>query len=91
MRLSIPIPHFSDVLLALLAQYDEHGLYLTSVGRPSVCLSVCLSQLSQTAAAGLLLWARPAGDVDRLLYGAEQCGVLRENAGSATLSAHVGS
>ena len=40
----------------------------------SVCLSVCLSvRLSHpaehAAAAGLLLWARRAGDIDRLLHG----------------------
>jgi len=36
--------------------------------RPSVCPSVCLSQ---QRAAGLLLWARRAGDVDRLLHDVE--------------------
>jgi len=41
-------------------------------------------------AAGLLLWARPAGDIDRLLHGAQQRGMRRANAGSATLSAYVG-
>jgi len=38
---------------------------------PSVCLSVCLSQHGHTAAnellQGLLLWARRAGDIDRLV------------------------
>jgi len=38
---------------------------------------------STPAAAGLLLWARRAGDVDRLLR--------RANTGSTTLSAYVGS
>ena len=42
--------------------------------RPSVCLSVCLSvcpiyQPLQQRAAGLLLWARRVGDIDRLLHG----------------------
>jgi len=47
------------------------------------------------AAAGSLLWARQAGDIDRLLHGQQQpcrnSGVLRLNAGSATLSAYVDS
>ena len=48
--------------------------------RPSVCLS-----LRGPTAAGLLLWARWEGDIDRLLQ------QRRANAGSATLSAYVGS
>jgi len=43
--------------------------------RPSVRLSVCLSS--------------SAGDIDRLLHGAQWRGVRRANAGSATLSAYV--
>ena len=58
-----------------------------SVGRPSVCPIRPLQQ----HAAGLLLWAQPAGDVDQLLHGAQQCSVWRVNSGSATLSAYVGS
>ena len=45
--------------------------YVT-VGRPSVCPSVCLSHHSpahSAAAAGLLLCARRAGDIHRLLHG----------------------
>jgi len=42
----------------------QSRVYAT-VGCPSVCSS---------AAAGLLLWARPAGDIDRLLHGAQQRG-----------------
>jgi len=34
--------------------------------------------------AGSLLWARSAGDIDRLLHGAQQRGMRRTNAGSAT-------
>ena len=45
---------------------------------------------SKPAAAGLLLWARPAGDNDQLLHGTQQRGVRWANAG-ATLSAYVGS
>jgi len=37
----------------------------------------------------LLLWARRAGDIGRLLHGSS--GVLLANTGSATLSAYVGS
>jgi len=51
--------------------------------RPSVYLSIAKS--SKTAAAGLLLWARRAGDVNRLLQ------QRRVNAGSATLPAYLGS
>ena len=40
------------------------GLYYASVVR----LSVCLIQPPQAAAAGLLLWARRPGDIDRLLH-----------------------
>jgi len=32
------------------------------------CPSVCAIRLVQQRAAGLLLWARPAGDIDRLLH-----------------------
>ena len=39
-------------------------------GRPSVCLSVCpIIRPPHSAAAGLLLCARRAGDIDRLLHG----------------------
>jgi len=48
-------------------------VYVT-VGCPSVCPSVCPSM---------------AADIDRLLHGAQQRGVRRANAGSATLSAYV--
>ena len=41
---------------------------------PSVCLSQHGSQ-QQT----LLLWARPAENIDRLLHGAQQHGVRRAN------------
>jgi len=38
--------------------------------RPSVRPSVCLSYSPvQQSAAGLLLWARRVGDIDRLLHG----------------------
>ena len=53
--------------------------------RSGIHTSVC------PTAAGLLLWARPAGDIDRLLHSAQQQGMQQANAGSATLSAYVGS
>ena len=57
--------------------------------RPSVRQSLpARAHSSKPAAVGLLLWARPAGDIDRLL---RQGGVQQVNAGSATLSAYVGS
>ena len=59
------------------------------VGRQSVRLSVCLSVSVQATAAKFAIVARPAGDIDRLLHGAQQRGVRRANAGSATLSAYV--
>ena len=51
-------------LLALPAYYAER-VYAT-VGRPSVRPSVCPSTgaHSKPAAAGWLLWVRPAGDID---------------------------
>ena len=57
-----------------------------------VSLSVCLSVRSiirppHAAAAGLLLWARRPGDIDRLLH----CRRSAANAGSVTLSADVAS
>ena len=46
------------------------SVYAT-VGRPSVRLCVCpsVSWPPHAAAAGLLLWARRPGDIDRLLHG----------------------
>jgi len=65
--------------------------------RPSVCLSHLASQPRR--AAGLLLWARRAGDIDRLLHGASAAGTVAfrststaarpsaANAGSVTFTA----
>jgi len=57
------------------------GVYETARVRPSVCLSVCLSQHGHTTAnellQGLLLWARRAGDIERLVQqrrAAGECG-----------------
>ena len=50
--------------------------------RPSV---PARAHSSKPAAGGLLLWARPAGDIDRLLHGAQQRGMQWANAGSAAL------
>jgi len=60
--------------------------------RLSVCLSVCSIRPAQrAAAAGLLLWARRPGDIDRLLHGWWAGGQQQPRRGSATLSADVGS
>ena len=55
------------------------------------CQSVCMSQHGPTAANPLLMWARRAAHIDRLLHGAQQRGVRRASAGSAALLAYVGS
>jgi len=69
------------------AQYAQQGI---RNGTVSVHLSVpARAHSSKPAAAGLLLWARRAGDISRLLHaGAQQ--QRRADAGSATLSAYVG-
>jgi len=59
-----------------------------TVGRPSVCLSVrSIIRPPHAAVAGLLLWARRPGDIDRLLHGRRSAA----NTSSVTLSADVGS
>jgi len=59
----------------------------------SARLSVCPTRSPYSAAAGFLLWARQAGDIDRLLAGAhhQPCRSTdaAANMGSATLSADV--
>jgi len=54
-----------------------------TVGRPSARLCVCPIRPLHAAAAGLLLWVRRAGNIDRLPQ------QQRANAGSAMLSAYV--
>jgi len=59
--------------------------------------SVCPIRPLQKRAAGLLLWARRAGDIDRLLHGRRRSSTgaaarrAAEDAGSATFSTHLGS
>ena len=48
-----------------LAAYAEQGLYAT----------VRLSRPAAAAAAGLLLWARRPGDIDRMLHGRRSAAV----------------
>ena len=43
-----------------------------AVGSAGRCFSVCPIRQPHAAAAGLLLWALPAGDSDRLLHGQQQ-------------------
>jgi len=50
---------------------------------------VCPSVPAQARAANFAAVAWPAGNIGRLLHGAQQRGVRRANAGSATLSAYV--
>jgi len=73
-----------------LAVYSLHAvnrIYVT-VGCPSVRLSVCpIYRPLCAAAAGLLLWARSARGIDRLLHGRRSAA----NASSVTLSADAGS
>jgi len=74
-------------LLPLLAWYAAGSVCVT-VRLP--VLSVCPmygSSSPHAAAAGLLLWARRAGNIDRLLHGRRSAA----NAGGVTLSAGVGS
>jgi len=57
----------------------------------SVRLSVCPIRWPHATVVGLLLWARRAGDIDRLLSSSHAAARrAAENAGSATLSADVG-
>jgi len=77
------------VLLAQPAHIMRSRVYET-VRRPAVCPSFSPSVRlsvhgSKSSTAGLLLWARQAGDIDRLPQ------QRRANAGSATLSAYVDS
>jgi len=53
----------------------------------SVRPSVCLIRPLQQRAAGLLLWARRVGDIDRLAPQQHEAGTA--NAGSATFTADV--
>jgi len=48
-------------------------MHLSGV-RPSVCLSICPNQPPHSAAVGLLLWARRAGDIDLSWRAAGECG-----------------
>jgi len=61
--------------------------------RPSVRLSVCPIRPSHTAAAGLLLWARRPGDIDRLLHGrrpadSSSCAAARAAANAGIVTCH---
>jgi len=66
-----------------------------SIQRYGVRLSVCPIRPLQQRAAGLLLWARRVGDIDRLMHGrrSSSSGAAARRAaayaGSATFSAYV--
>jgi len=85
----------THLLLALLYVLPAWHEYQGLLGvRLSVCSSVCSIRPLHTAAAGLLLWARRPGDIDRRCTGggpAVSSSRAAANAGSAKLSADVGS
>ena len=89
-RLSLCLVFVFDESRHLLAlpRKMRSRVYAT-VRCPSICMSVrlcvCPIRRLHATAAGLLLWAGWAGTIDRLLP------QRRANAGSATLSAYVGS
>ena len=77
-------------LLALPLLHVDQGFYN---GMMSVCLSVCLICLLHCAVASLLLWARQAWDINRLLSDAQQWlrHSMARSSKCAALSANVGS
>ena len=97
--------HLATWVLALgswLLTLPACGRVYVTVRCLSVCPSVCpIYRPLQQRAAGLLLWALQAGDIDRLLHGASAAagaaasrsisatGRLAANASSVRLSADV--
>ena len=84
--------------MAAKSSWHRYGNKLRHCHTHRTILSVRLyvparAHSSRSAAEGLLLWARPAGNIDRLLHGAQQRDVRRAipnlYAGSAMLSAYV--
>jgi len=69
-RLSLTINVFINVVLVyshcMLAEYVEQSRVYVTVRCPFVCPII---RPPQAAATGLLMWARRAGDIDRLLHG----------------------
>jgi len=79
-------PEIVDTVRTVMRSRVYETVWCPSV-RPSVRLCECgPADSSKATAAGLLLWARWAGDINRLLQQRR-----RANAGNATLSAYVGS
>ena len=74
---------FSVILWMMLSQFKASGAGSMHYRASDRLSDPVRAQSSKPAAAGLLLWARLAGDVDQLL---QQC---RAETGSATLSAYV--
>ena len=101
MPLPLTVSCFSKIQIGLPFWYrltrvvpDKGPLNGCVIG--TVCNAFCLlvrlsvpawAHSGKPAAAGLLLWARPAGDIDRLLRGRRSAATT----GSASLSADVGS
>jgi len=63
------VARVTSALVTLPARTVRHRSVYVTIRCLSVCQSVCLSRLAPRRAAGLLLWARRPGDIDRLLHG----------------------
>jgi len=80
--------HNGSCVLLVSVVYTAHAAGFMNVS--GVCLYICTSVLPiirplHATSAGLLLWARQAGDINRLLHG--RCSVA--NAISVMLSADI--
>jgi len=62
------VARVTSALVTLPARTVRHRSVYVTIRCLSVCQSVCLSRLAPRRAAGLLLWARRPGDIDRLLH-----------------------
>jgi len=82
-RSRLVLPFWYRLTQVVLEKRPLNGCSDSSIVTARIlCPSLCPSK---PAAVGLLLWARRAGNIDRLLQ------QRRANAGSATLSAYIGS
>jgi len=62
------VARVTSALVTLPARTVRYRSVYVTIRCLSVCQSVCLSRLAPRRAAGLLLWARRPGDIDRLLH-----------------------